>query len=74
MMDSHKWVLLGACMATLSGCGGSDDHQSTVETKVAPVSHISAEYSQENIIKQGISLPQRVFIRPRCLLKVIFRR
>ena len=45
-------------MATLSGCGGSDDHKSTIETKVAPVPHISAESSQENIIKQGITLPQ----------------
>ncbi len=59
MMNSYKWVLLGVCAIGLSGCGGSsDDNKSTVEIKVAPVPHISAESSQANIIKQGIVLPQ----------------
>ena len=52
MMDSHKWVLLGACMATLSGCGGSDDNKSTTATSVAPVSHVATT------LKAGIVLPQ----------------
>lgn len=52
MMDSHKWVLLGACMATLSGCGGSDDNKSTTATSVAPVSHVATT------LKAGIALPQ----------------
>ncbi|MEB8287006.1 hypothetical protein OKT24_14695 [Aeromonas veronii] len=52
MMNSHKWVLLGACMATLSGCGGSDDNKSTTATSVAPVSHVATT------LKAGIALPQ----------------
>ncbi len=52
MMDSHKWVLLGACMATLSGCGGSDDNKSTTATSVAPVFHVATT------LKAGIALPQ----------------
>ncbi|WP_152986311.1 hypothetical protein [Aeromonas allosaccharophila] len=52
MMNSHKWVLLGACMATLSGCGGSDDNKSTTATSVAPVSHVATT------LKAGIVLPQ----------------
>lgn len=52
MMNSHKWVLLGACMATLSGCGGSDDNKSTAATSVAPVPHVATT------LKAGIVLPQ----------------
>lgn len=39
-------------MATLSGCGGSDDNKSTTATSVAPVSHVATT------LKAGIALPQ----------------
>ncbi|WP_198559601.1 hypothetical protein [Aeromonas sobria] len=39
-------------MATLSGCGGSDDNKSTAATSVAPVPHVATT------LKAGIVLPQ----------------
>ncbi|MCF5762635.1 hypothetical protein K3H47_01505 [Aeromonas veronii] len=45
-------------MATLSGCGGSDENKSAVEKRVAQVPHVATGSSQDNIIKPAIILPQ----------------